>query len=327
MGNLYMDKIKQLLIDSFGYIIIALVCVSYISTSLFIIDSTGKTVGQIVADTGISLIMGITIYRLFSIQGIMDAKKDEVMKSVFARHEEVAISVNKHLEELDDWCEKKNAENLKAERTRLLSRVALKYSKCFDEEGFPLDVDFGEVENQKQSFSKRFSNFKKKLYLERACNLKLSILTSANLTGNSSKTNNRYDFGRNINEYENQSTFIDLICRLIISFIFGYYGIKLVSDFNYIEFLWKIFQVLVFSSAGAIRMYNAKMFIHGEYRDSILKKIYTLEAFKNDIKFVEDPSYNFVQPKIEELKQTQEIQEQPIEEKITPLGDNNDGRQ
>lgn len=76
---------------------------------------------------------------------------------------------------------------------------------------------------------------------------------------------------------------MDIISKIGISVIIGYYGVKLIEEFNYATLIWNTLQVGLFLIMGVIKMYQAYSFITDEFRGRIIKKIDNLQKFDNYI--------------------------------------------
>ena len=69
------EKTKEILSNCFGYIIVAITCILYILTTVFVLNPSGKTIGQIIGEGILAFCMAVSINRLLSMQGILNAMK------------------------------------------------------------------------------------------------------------------------------------------------------------------------------------------------------------------------------------------------------------
>ena len=129
------EKTKDILSKFIGYIIIFITCILYILTAIFVLNPTGKTIGQIIGDGALAFIMGIAIDNLFNVQGIMNGMGDTSVKSTMNLYGQTIVKISGYVNKLGDWCQAKNKETYKLQRIKILARAGLKYEDCFDENG------------------------------------------------------------------------------------------------------------------------------------------------------------------------------------------------
>lgn len=296
------EKVKDFFKQNIGYFIVALVSIVYICTAFITIDETGKTIGEIIADTAIVFFLGFFINRVFDLQGMMNGDRDERVIKAITVHGETVVKVSPYLDRLDEWCKLKNEENLKMQRIRILASEGLRYDDYFNEDGSakPFVVDEEKLNNKllRKTERARIRCFKKALHL------KLTPLSAGALTSEGSKKQDPYNFGRTRGQYETQTGVRDIVSKVCIAIIFGYYGVRLIQDFNYANLIWNGLQVAIFLIMGCIKMYNSFLFITGEYRTRVVRKTNNLEMF-----------YNYIV--------SQGIVEKPVETNALEGGNNN----
>lgn len=275
------EKIRDFFKQNIGYFIVALVSVVYIATAFITVDETGKTIGEIIADTAVVFFLGLFINRVFDLQGMMNGDRDERVQMAIVTHGETVVKISPYIDKLDDWCKLKNEENLKVQRTRVLASEGMRYEDYFNEDGSAKDFKPDEEKLKNKTLRKtekaRIRCFKKALHL------KLTPITAGALTSEGGKKQDPYNFGRTKGQYETQTSVRDIITKICIAGIFGYYGVRLIQDFNYATLIWNGLQVAIFLIMGCIKMYNSFMFVTGEYRTRIVNKTNNLEMFHNYI--------------------------------------------
>jgi hypothetical protein len=275
------NKVKDFFRQYIGYFVVGIVCAIYVATAFITIGETGKTVEQIIADSAIVFALGFFINRVFDLQGMMNGDRDEKVQTTMQVHGETVVKISPYIDKLDDWCKIKNEENLKIQRTRILAVEGLRYDDYFNEDGSAKDIRPNEDKLKNKYLRKtelaRLRCFKKALHL------KLTPLSAGELTSEGNKKQDPYNFGRTKGQYEKQTGTLDIISKVGIAFIFGYYGVKLASDFSYANLIWNGLQVGIFLLMGAIKMYNSYLFVVDEYRGRVVKKTNSLEMFYNYI--------------------------------------------
>lgn len=286
------EKIKDFFKQNIGYFIVALVSVVYIATAFITIDETGKTVEQIIADSAVVFFLGYFINRVFDLQGMMNGDRDERVQKAICVHGETVVKISPYIDKLDDWCNIKNKENLKLQRTKILASKGMRYDDYFNEDGSAKDFvpDQEKLKNKllRKGEKARIRCFKKALHL------KLTPLSAGGLTSEGGKHQDPYNFGRTKQQYETRASIKDILMKVAIAAIFGYYTVKQIQDFDYANLIWNGLQVAIFVIMGCIKMYNSFIFVTDEFRGRVVKKTNNLEMF-----------YNYIQtlPK-EEAKET-----------------------
>lgn len=275
------EKARDFLKKNIGYMIVGLLSAIYIATSVITMGKTGKTIGEIMADGAIVLFLGVFINRIFDLQGMMNGEREERVQDTIRMHGEAVVRVSPYLDRLDKWCEEKNEEALKMQRTKILAGEGMRYDDYFDERGgaktFVVNKDRLKDKFLRSDEIKRLRCFRK------ALRLKLTPLTASGLTSEGGKKQDPYYLGRTKSQYERGATISDVITKVIIACLFGYYGAELVQDFSYADLIWKALQIGIFFITGVIKMYQSYMFVVDEYRGRIVKKIDNLQMFENYI--------------------------------------------
>ena len=286
-------KFKDVFKNSIGYIAVTLLCLLYLCVSFITVSKTGKTIPSILADTLVAFFFGLSITSVFEVQGLLDGDKDPRMEATASLHAEVMDRVSPYIEELSPWCERKTAEALKIQRIRIISVHGLKYSECFDEDGVVLPyvpstqtLREGLSPWQRHKERKRMERAEKRRYqaYEKAVNLTITPLTAAALTSEGGRANDPYFLGRTKLDFEKAQTFKNVVSRIAIAILFGYYGASLIENFMWSTLIWTVLQIGLFIGSGVLSYYAASMFVTDEYRGRVIKKIDNLQAFENFIK-------------------------------------------
>ncbi len=266
-----------------GYLAILFVSLAYVLTALITIEQTGKSVYQIIADGMLAFLFGFSIDKMFELQGMKDGENDLRVMRTMALHESVVLAIIPYLEYLDGWCDLRNAENYKLQRSKILSKGGIHYRDAFDEDGVALGIDV-DPKRAKSKEQKRNDKIKLKAY-SKARDLKLAELTPTELTGNGrTRSEDIYDFGRTKIEYEKSVSRKQAISKIFTAVFFGYYGVTLIKNFSWEVLIWNILQVAIFLVMGVVKMYQAYNYITDEYRTATVKKIDLLQKYQNYVK-------------------------------------------
>lgn len=275
------EKVRDFFKNNIGYFIVALVSGIYIATALITIKETGKTISQIIADGAIVLLLGLFINRIFDLQGMMNGDRDERVQNTVKLHGEMVIRISPYIEQLDDWCEMKNREALKIQRTKILASAGMKYDEYFDDDGVAKNF-MPDAEKLKNKLTRADERRRIRCY-RKALKLKLTPLTASTLTSEGGRKQDPYFLGRTKAQYETRTGIMDIFSKVGTACIFGYYGVSLVQNFSYAALIWTSLQVAIFLAMGVIKMYRSYMFVTDEYRGRIVKKIDNLQKFENYI--------------------------------------------
>jgi hypothetical protein len=303
------DKIKEIfsggfksLKNSTGYLIVFAHAAIYTLTAFITIEQTGKSVWQIVVDGILAFFIGIFINRAFEFQGIMNGDGVDVVKITVGRHIEMVDAVSPYIDRLEAWCDKKNHEALRTQRTRILAEKGMKYSDYFTDEGMTRDFKVNE-EALKSIYTRQIEKTRIKCYYK-ALSLKLTPLTASVLTSEGGKAGDPYYLGRSKPEYTKDTSKEDVITKTVFALIFGYFGVSLIENPSVADIIWKGLQVVLFVMMGSIRKYKAYGYVTEEFCGRITKKNMHLHNFMCDIgKETEIPS--------NEIKEKMICQEQP----------------
>lgn len=218
----------------FGFVV-AFISIVYIATAVITIDETGKTISQIIADGTIAFLLGLFINRVFDLQGMMNGEREEKVIATKQLHGEMVMKISPNIEKLDDWCEIENRKNYRVQRTKILARAGLKYEDCFDENG--VAKQFKVDKEKMQDKYLRRQELKRLALYNKAVNLKLTALSAGELTSEGGKQQDPYYFGRTKAQYEASRSIMDIISKIGIAVIIGYYGVGLIEEFSYANVL------------------------------------------------------------------------------------------
>ena len=282
-------SIKKHLGKNFGYISVGIVCAIFMLTAFLRMGRTGKTVGEIVTDGAICFFLGCFINRTLDLQGIFEGERDERVINSLKLHEETVERISPNIEKLDAWCEDKNSLALRMQRTKILACECMRYTDYFDVDGVAKPFVFNEesLKNRRQ----RRAEFRRMKCYNKAVHLKLTPLTSSDLTSEGGRTDDPYYLGRTKAQYESDMRTWDVVMRLGTSLVFGYYGVEMITDFCYATLIWRAMQISLLLLMGMITKYTSFLYMTDEYRGRIVKKIDYLIKFENETIPKEEKNY------------------------------------
>ena len=250
------------------YFVVVLISVVYVASSLINISRSGKTIYEILGAGVLSLIVGIMINGVFRSVGLRRGDEDERSIATRALHARTVEEITPYIDRLDAFCQRESRLAQRAVRTRILAGEGLRYTDFFDSE----DCLKGEAEVPKDK-RKRRAYFK-------ALHIKIKPLLASNLTSDGVKARDPFDFGRSKREYTSQRSAGDIIIKLLMAIIFGYFGVSLASEVNVASLIWNGLQIVLYITSGIIQMYSVYNWVVDDYRGGIVRKIDMLEKFK-----------------------------------------------
>jgi hypothetical protein len=282
---------KSTFFDAFyknaGYLAVILISLIYIGGSFILISKTGKSVYEIIASGVLSMITGLLINGIFRSLGIRQAESDPRTVSTEKLYSDSVEAIVPHIDRLGDFCENENKRALYSIRTKVLARAGLRYSDFFDENGILYSHDYElysceEIRGATKSRARKMKgiNRKRRNAYKRALNTKIKLLTPSALTSEGAKENDPFDFGKSKKEYSTQRNLSDMISRILMAIIFGYFGVSFVSEVNPALLIWNTMQIIMYITSGIIQMYSSFAYIVDEHRQSVIKRIDYLQKFK-----------------------------------------------
>lgn len=269
------EKAKDFLKLNLFFLIVGAVCLVYVVRGLVNVVETGKTVGEIFADGGLAALFGFFISKMLSLQGIAKGENNPSFVQTVKLHSKSVEAISDRIYLLDAWCDEKNKEALKMERSKILSYQGITYQE-FENGLFKLITEDGEKFVIEEKLPKE-----KKKAVKRARKLKLTPLSSASLTSDGGKNDDPYYMGQDKRAFEYKRDGKQLISKTVCGVIFGYYGVTLITDFSIADLIWTAVQVAIFITMGMISYLQGYFFIVDEYRHRIIKKIDNLQKFEN----------------------------------------------
>lgn len=290
------NKVKDFFRNNIIPIIIAIACLAYIARGLITINETGKTPFEIIGDGALALLFSLFITQMFGEQGFLKGDQNERVVATNKLHGETVDSICGYINLLDEWCDKKNSEALKKSRRKILSREGMKYEDYFDEQGNSREIAF-DFKNKE----KRKKELKRYICYRKALRKRITPLTVSSLTSGDDMDDDPYNMGKGRKEYRKYNARTGLISKIATSVLAGCYGVNLIANFSWAEFVWTLLQVALFLLMGAMNCVNTYFFVTDELRARTIRQINELDKFKADvtkehniIKFISEERYNDV---------------------------------
>lgn len=308
------NKFKKFVKNNFIYFIIAFASLAYIAFGLIKIETTGKTIIEIIGSGIVIYFVGYVITMLFSMQGQLAGDRQEDVVKTNKLHAKCVEEIDPKINEMDDWCEEENVKALLTIRKRILNKEGLRYEDCFDEEGIARDIAFphkslkefeftkivdGEeiietiyaeelkesnpgkykIEKKKiKAFNKRQSA-KQKAFIK-AMRVKITPLTTDLITATVVKNNDPHNLGMDRKQYQKKDAKSEAISRAIFSIVFAYFTVSFIT--GWATLLSSLIQVAVFLSMGGIKWVQSFYFVKEDLRKRTIRQINYIQKFKCD---------------------------------------------
>lgn len=308
------NKFKKFVKNNFIYFIIAFASLAYIAFGLIKIETTGKTIIEIIGSGIVIYFVGYVITMLFSMQGQLAGDRQEDVVKTNKLHAKCVEEIDPKINEMDDWCEEENVKALLKIRKRILNKEGLRYEDCFDEEGIAKDIAFphkslkefeftkivdGEevieticaeelkesnpgkykIEKKKiKAFNKRQSA-KQKAFIK-AMRVKITPLTTDLITATVVKNNDPHNLGMDRKQYQKKDAKSEAISRAIFSIVFAYFTVSFIT--GWATLLSSLIQVAVFLSMGGIKWVQSFYFVKEDLRKRTIRQINYIQKFKCD---------------------------------------------
>ena len=308
------NKFKKFVKNNFIYFIIAFASLAYIAFGLIKIETTGKTIIEIIGSGIVIYFVGYVITMLFSMQGQLAGDRQEDVVKTNKLHAKCVEEIDPKINEMDDWCEEENVKALLTIRKRILNKEGLRYEDCFDEEGIAKDIAFphkslkefeftkivdGEevieiicaeelkesnpgkykIEKKKiKAFNKRQSA-KQKAFIK-AMRVKITPLTTDLITATVVKNNDPHNLGMDRKQYQKKDAKSEAISRAIFSIVFAYFTVSFIT--GWATLLSSLIQVAIFLSMGGIKWVQSFYFVKEDLRKRTIRQINYIQKFKCD---------------------------------------------
>ncbi len=274
------DKLKRFMSGNVGYMAVGIMCTIYMASSFIKITETGKTIEQIVAEGLLFFVMGILINRLLDVQGIIIGSKDPRVFETMKLHNQIVDRIYPVINQLDKWCDEKNAEALARARRNYLSRYGMHYDNYFEADGTAREF----IPKNGRGIVGIFKEFARYRRFRHAAGIKLTQISSGLLISDAGEENDVYAMGRSKSQYLKAVTKKDVLTKSLTAFLIGYFGVERLMNFSWENMIWTALQVGVLVGMGVVSMFSSIIFVTDEYRGRIIKKIDVLQQFEISIK-------------------------------------------
>ena len=264
-----LTKTREYIRDNLVSIALVLLCIVWMLMGFVTLKLTGKSPEEVVADSLMLMLFGLTINRMCTIMGIKKGKQTKKYIDTNDVHGEKVTEASKDINSLVRWCDKENYLNKKDTQSKMLAPLGIAYSDFINN-----NIDYSRWEKP--------NKIKKKVL--KIKNIKLHQISVDALTTIIDDRVDKFYYGRSEKTYKKSESVMDFLSKPVIYIVLGLMAVDLITNFSYGNLILKLIQLVILLSSGAMKYANAYTFIVDEYRAGTIKKINDLDRFLDEQK-------------------------------------------
>lgn len=309
MSESWGTRLKKGMFENLGFIMAFVVAIVYLFYGLISLESSGKSLSEIIISSFVVWVVGYSIGQLLTLQGILIGEKDKSVQDTKIAHGKVIADIGDDIVYLETFCSDETANAKKTARAAKLSSVGLQYSNYFTDDGRVIEKNIIIPVSENEIIEAR--NKKKRKAIEEAIYIKVTPLTVESLTTDNGNKYDPFDYGMDKFGYLRNVAIKSAISKVAIGVGFGYFAMKLIQDFEWGYLIWTGIQVGIFLLLGSINLFKSYLFVTDTQRQNRIKKINKLEQFKGTNK----EKYKVVKQESKQIEVKQE-RTQPVKEEL-----------
>lgn len=255
---------------------IFLISFFYVFQGIFQITDRGQDIMSVLGNIMLSILIGVAISSNLTQMGLKDGRKSDKFVASDELYGQTKERATQYFDKLYAWCEYKNDQELNAKKRDIIRNAGLSW-KAY-RIGYYKDKELN-PEQQKaidEANACKIEKINNRILLSDLPQDEMSILFGKQ---------KEKRFGKSEREFKKQTLAVDLITRLFISFVLGYYTLApLINGDNWksviSQLLWHFMHILIWLTFGVLKYSNAKSFIEDEYRQThLIQKTELLNEF------------------------------------------------
>ena len=257
---------------------IFLISFFYVFQGIFQITDRGQDIMSVLGNIMLSILIGVAISSNLTQMGLKDGRKSDKFIASDELYGQTKEKATQYFDKLYAWCEYKNDQELNAKKRDIIRNAGLSwkayrigYYKDHQEKLTPEQIKA--IQEANNSKIEKINN-----------RILLSDLPQDEFSIFFGKTK-EHRFGKSEREFRKQTMAMDLLTRLFISFVLGYYTLApLINGENWqsvlSQMIWHFMHILIWLTFGVLKYSNAKSFIEDEYRQThLIQKTELLNEF------------------------------------------------
>lgn len=265
------QKFFKFFTDNALNLIIVIVALVYPLRRLGYIEVSSKTLFEILADITLSVIVGSFISILLHKNGMIKGKGTEVYLYTLDRYGGKVEEASPFIEDVDPFCEWKNAQIKEANQRRLLMGVGLSFDRFKN----------GDYKSNKNNKKLLKLNRKQRKTIKEIYRLKDYGLNGVTLLSDCSSTITVAKLSEDEATYTRKITAKIPASKILFGVIFGYFALKFYEALDAREILWGAIEMLTYLLAGMMQRQKGFDYITISKRNNMVLKMNYLDEFLN----------------------------------------------
>ena len=297
------NKLLAWLKKNICVIAVILIIGVYFLRNFIAIDTSGKSVLEIIADGALAGITGYIIALLLTKQGEKDGEDNDNLRKAIGEYSCIKKSSERFADRLSAWCGKRNEQDLETYQKEILSAACISWKEFVSGK-----YSVNKKDKQKGTYSAievtedELWGIKRKA-VKKARRAKITPLTDTMLMTESKSTKDPHSIGRDINEFDKTTAITNGASKIVFGVLFGYFGVKMLEDFSPASAIWAGLQIVIFIGLGVFSYMTAKLYMGTEYKGRYEAKTKYLNEFCVDMERQKNEPETVVQkPPVEENK-------------------------
>ena len=248
-------------------IAIVLVCVVRVIAGLANIQESGKSVAELIGESIMSMVFAFMLARMLECKGLAVGGNADCYKKAIENYQETSQRAGKHIHKMDQWCKKYTDEKYKETVTRML---------------YPLGLSFEQYKNgtyDEQKFSKM-----QKWQLAKVRNFKAHAYSTEELMSGELDFKPHKDYSKvSKKEYIKRSSRSDVLMKVIVAVVFGYFSLPPISQWDWGSFIWTLFETVVIFGLSVMKYFNAYNYVVEDICEKVVNKTTILNRFLEEV--------------------------------------------
>ena len=245
---------------------IVLICLTRIVVSLADIQKTGKTIAGIIADGAITFVFSMVMSLLIEGKGLLAGEQAKEYQEALAIYKKTRDSASRWISKLDGWCKAYSKAHYKAKMTTMLLPLGLTYEQY-------VTHDYNE-ENFSDEQKKQYAKIKK---------VKVQRITTESLMSGEIESGREIDYENTTKKaYMKRSTSSDLLSKIILSIVFGYFTLPPIAQWDWSGAVWALLHTSLILGMSIVKYISAFNFVNDELRAKLVDKTNKLNLFMKE---------------------------------------------
>jgi hypothetical protein len=233
----------------------------------------------------LTIVFSLLICRLFEEKGLNVGENAKEYSKAIQSYWELEKEAGKHIKKLDKWCIQYSQERYKDKITTML---------------YPLGLTFEQYKAGDYDVSHYTKEQKRRLI--KIKRTKMHVYTTEELMSGGLEHDSNKDYSKvSKKRYKKISASSDFGMKVIVAFVFGYFTLPPILEWNWAGVLWTLFETAIIFGLSIIKYFNAYTYVNEDICGKIVNLTAILGRFVKDIE--EEISVEEVETKTEGEKE------------------------